>query len=230
MEAERRRNEGVVGDWEVITVEEPAPGAGDAGAAEVGVPSSGEAAKVASTQQEAGRKREAEAPPDDDDARAFKLRRKKLAPGLGELYDPGLIPIKLKPKKEEPADTVLKTESSPSGLSSSAAATGAQGSALPKWSSRGWNKPGEAKESAGSSATESEQTSGLVPAPPAVDAKETTPEAAPVKDVVAEVKSESPDVKHEEPNGSAATPPPGGSLFRKRKVPAGGAAGRGRRP
>lgn len=45
-------------------------------------------------------KREA-GPPDDEDIRAFKLRRKQLIAGLGQIYDPGLIPIKVK-KKEEP--------------------------------------------------------------------------------------------------------------------------------
>ncbi|KAG2368052.1 hypothetical protein BDR07DRAFT_1448414 [Suillus spraguei] len=46
--------------------------------------------------------RKREAPVDDfEDERAFKLRKKTVDIGLGELYDPGLIPIKLKVKKEE---------------------------------------------------------------------------------------------------------------------------------
>lgn len=50
-----------------------------------------------------GLKREAEAPPEED-SRSFKLRKKSLNPGLGEIYDPGLIPIKVK-KKEVQGDS-----------------------------------------------------------------------------------------------------------------------------
>lgn len=46
--------------------------------------------------------RKREAPVDDiEDERVFKLRRKTVGIGLGDLYDPGIIPIKLKVKKEE---------------------------------------------------------------------------------------------------------------------------------
>ena len=38
---------------------------------------------------------------DDDNMRTFKLRRKIVGPGLGDIFDPELIPIKLKAKKEQ---------------------------------------------------------------------------------------------------------------------------------
>ncbi|KAG1828484.1 hypothetical protein EV424DRAFT_1554636 [Suillus variegatus] len=45
--------------------------------------------------------RKREAPVDDiEDERVFKLRKKMVGIGLGELYDLGVIPIKLKVKKE----------------------------------------------------------------------------------------------------------------------------------
>lgn len=54
------------------------------------------------TDGEGSRKRPAEAPlEDEEDGRGWKLRKKAVALGLGEIYDPGVIPIKLKPKKEE---------------------------------------------------------------------------------------------------------------------------------
>lgn len=56
------------------------------------------------TQLTLPQKREADGRPDDDsDGRNFKLRRRTLGVGLGEIWDPGDIPIKLKSrvKKEE---------------------------------------------------------------------------------------------------------------------------------
>lgn len=58
--------------------------------------------------QDTSTKRPAEAPPDDD-SRSFKLRKKTATVGLGELYDPGLIPIKLKKKEEKPSETETPT-------------------------------------------------------------------------------------------------------------------------
>ncbi|KAG2151121.1 uncharacterized protein EDB93DRAFT_1249609 [Suillus bovinus] len=41
---------------------------------------------------------------DIEDERVFKLRKKTVAIGIGELYDPGLVPDKLKMKKGEPME------------------------------------------------------------------------------------------------------------------------------
>lgn len=62
-------------------------------------------------------KRLAEAPPEED-TRSFKLQKKTTAVGLGEIYDPGLIPIQLKRKEEtgqvvEPLIPMSSTSSGP---------------------------------------------------------------------------------------------------------------------
>jgi WW domain-binding protein 4 len=50
----------------------------------------------------AGEKRPAETiVVDEEDTRSFKIRKRTLGTGLGEIYDPGAIPIKVK-KREEP--------------------------------------------------------------------------------------------------------------------------------
>ncbi|KZT66389.1 hypothetical protein DAEQUDRAFT_652399, partial [Daedalea quercina L-15889] len=87
-EAERRRTQGVAGDWEVVTVGEPSTPADQE--ADAAVPQPGPSVGV---------KREAEAIPESEDTRKFRLRRRTVGVGLGEIYDPGLIPVKV--KKEE---------------------------------------------------------------------------------------------------------------------------------
>jgi WW domain-binding protein 4 len=84
-------------------------------------------------------KREAEAPPDEEDNRAFKLRKKTLNTGLGEIYDPGLIPVKIKKKEEpmEPKPGILLASSSNALTNSDAPTAGA-----PKWTSLQWKRPG----------------------------------------------------------------------------------------
>ena len=222
-EEERRRKEGTVGAWEVVAIEEPAAGeeAEQVPKAEADVP-----ADEPLVQAQSLRKREAEAQPDDDDTRQFKLRRKKLGAGLGEIYDPGLIPIKLKAKKEEPVDTPPKEEASGSDapLKISQAIPIAKGG----WSKSSWSGPKEAKDEKvlpsvsnepvqDMSSTEgSEQLSAEPSEPPSVDQD------------VPEVKAEPSEVKREETDSVTALQP--ASLFRKRKVPAGGAGSRGRRP
>ncbi|KAI0665938.1 hypothetical protein C8Q78DRAFT_939370, partial [Trametes maxima] len=91
-EEERRQKEGVAGEWEVVEVAEPPP------PEEYG---QGQDVKPDIGSAQAGEKRVAEQPLDEEDARGWKLRRKTASVGLGELYDPGAIPIKLKAKKEE---------------------------------------------------------------------------------------------------------------------------------
>ncbi|PPQ63666.1 hypothetical protein CVT24_004551 [Panaeolus cyanescens] len=93
-ELERRRTQGVAGEWEVITPTEPVS---------TSQPTEGEQGE----EEPNPLKREAVAPPDEEDTRSFKLRKKTVNTGLGEIYDPGLIPIKI--KKKEPAETSLAT-------------------------------------------------------------------------------------------------------------------------
>ncbi|KAF8894115.1 hypothetical protein BD779DRAFT_1609689 [Infundibulicybe gibba] len=189
-EMERRRNQGVAGDWEVVGV----------------------APAVAPTpditlQDDANLKREAEAPLDEEDSRQFKLRKRTVATGLGEIYDPGIIPIKLKKKEvePEPAPTEPKPE-----VDTSAGPL--------KWTKVQWSRPGEPQTDA--SRTE------LIPPEKQDIPLESTPEVgfkaeAQVDPTPARVSSS--PVKAEE--SSADTAPPE-NLFRKRKMPAGGTRGR----
>jgi WW domain-binding protein 4 len=101
-------------------------------------------------------KREAEEPLEDE--RNFKLRRRKVDLGLGELWDPGDIPIKLKSKPNAAAEE-LHTESSnqnefkgkgmnPSGPDLSSGALKLELPTVPvaaveqkeRWQSNGWKR------------------------------------------------------------------------------------------
>ncbi|KAL1942028.1 hypothetical protein VTO73DRAFT_6558 [Trametes versicolor] len=235
-EAALRQKEGVAGEWQFVEVVEPR-----LAAEESGVPGGDHAKQEPGAEgPSAGEKRPAEEPVDEEDARGWKLRRKKINVGLGELYDPGALPIKLKAKKEETEEGGL-----PQGGGFSAVAGGGLpplgGTEKPNWSARGWNKPGAAPRStvtpepAGSSSGQGNQP-GDGETQPEVKAKDGLPESnghqpqsdpdtsLPLKTEVDQlpVKSEPADVE---------APPPvpsGGSMFKKRKAPAGGSRG-GRR-
>ena len=237
-EAERRRTQGVAGDWEVVSVVDPAAPAEEAGQAEPAAPEAGPSAGV---------KREADAIPEHEDTRRFKLRKKTVGVGLGEIYDPGLIPIKVK-KKEEAASESLPTGAGQSAGSSSAVAAVSNGSAAtekPKWSARGWNRPGEGKTDE-YSAMRSETPASTSPEPTIVqeavqqDLEPPLDRASTVTDddhpttegtaVKVDVKAENLQVKAElEADNAVAAAPAGGGMFRKRKLPAGGAGSRGKR-
>jgi WW domain-binding protein 4 len=92
-----RQTMGVAGEWQFVqnyTSVSSAPTRSE-------VPSVSEGANGGTVESSDG-DRKREAPVDDiDDERVFKLRKKTVDIGLGDLYDPGLIPIKLKVKKEE---------------------------------------------------------------------------------------------------------------------------------
>lgn len=225
-EQERRSKEGVAGDWEVVAVEEPSM----ATEAEEQKP------EASTSQTASGLKRPPETQLDDEDTRQFKLRRKKLGVGLGEIYDPGVIPIKLK-KKEEPAagdvvdgsKGVLVSQSTSSGAGpSSASAT-----VVPQWSSRGWNKPGASDaRDATAEAEGSADVKTIAVGDPVVtntDTLDASSQPSDSKEKAVGVKIEDPEtVKKEElsaPQPSIST----GGLFKKRKLPAGGAGSRGRR-
>ena len=126
-ELEIRRTQGVAGDWYTVTPTAPQPIAPDVTqvrATDANTSPIGEA-------REAGIKRWPDAPPEDD-VRSFKLRKKTLNTGLGEIYDPGLIPIKLKKKEESRdasmADTVLTSSNIAKPEPQEAMAT-----SLPRW-------------------------------------------------------------------------------------------------
>lgn len=82
-EAERRRMQGVAGEWEVVEQQ-----------------TSSGINNEADTTPESSKKRVAEELLDPEDARSFKLR-KKVAPSVTDDLDADLIPIRLKPRKTE---------------------------------------------------------------------------------------------------------------------------------
>jgi WW domain-binding protein 4 len=87
-ETGRRRTQGVAGDWEVVTS------------------SSATSAETSSSAAANTLEHGAETAVDEEDGRQFKLRKKTLKVGLGEIYDPGIIPVKFKKKETTPPPDV----------------------------------------------------------------------------------------------------------------------------
>ncbi|RPD54732.1 hypothetical protein L226DRAFT_60976 [Lentinus tigrinus ALCF2SS1-7] len=221
-EAEQRRTQGIAGEWEVVDVIPP-PQKGDEQEQEGGRQAEGEH-KPGEVSARAGEKRPAEGPVDEEDGRGWKLRRKTANVGLGDLYDPGALPIKLKPKKQEEQE-----QSGSPGAIISGAGPALGGSEKPRWSARGWNKPGASSitgtaESTDEQEAKTEEDGVKVVGESLTDtlAHEPLPEEPPV-----EVKTE--DVKSEPIEPAAPPPSTGGSLFKKRKAPVGGGSRGGRR-
>ena len=206
---------GVAGEWEVVDAGLP-PADGEPveeGAAHD--PQTGE--KRSAPDAAAGG---AAAEEEDESGRAWKLRRKTANVGLGELYDPGALPIKLKKKeaKELGAEDVKPGVAHPLTLG---------GSEKPVWKPKGWNKPGEYSTDTGAAEIEAEAEEGMKKEEEGEDVKAEAPEAfVPEGPLEPEVKTE---VVKPEPTDSIPPPPPaGGSMFKKRRAPAGGNRG-GRR-
>ncbi|KAI0766505.1 hypothetical protein BC629DRAFT_1538248 [Irpex lacteus] len=221
IEAERRAKEGVVGAWEVVEVVEEAKGEQGEGQAS--------GSNQAEADIDAERKRQAEAPVDDDDIRPWKLRKKTVSTGLGEIYDPGLIPIKIKAKKEEPSSEAAGS-SSALNVSSSGHSAGdnPSGSTVPKWTAKGWNRPGEGQGSSSTSVTASHtkaepRASSETESRPAsaTEAASSAAKLEPSDEIpqAKEVKVEDRTLKAEETEASVA--PPAQPLFKKRRGPAG---------
>ncbi|KDQ57436.1 hypothetical protein JAAARDRAFT_47417 [Jaapia argillacea MUCL 33604] len=210
-EAERRRMAGIAGEWEVVAQPLPTP-------EEPVVPSFEDGHD--------GKKRAAESG-QELDTRQFKLRKKTLGTGLGEIYDPGLIPVKLKnPKKEDTLDGVDENGSSAGPSGSGSPYLQETATPLPKWTKLQWKRPGEE----GNRDEGTQQEGGEI-----VDeaVHETVGEQETPSIKQDEVLDTSPSLKVEEkssvklePTDSISPPSESGGLFRKRKVPAGG---RGRR-
>ncbi|CDO69222.1 hypothetical protein BN946_scf185042.g124 [Trametes cinnabarina] len=242
-EAERRQQEGIAGEWEIVEVVQPSTVADNEGAEDVKPDISAGAASSARV----GEKRPADQPPDEEDARGWKLRRKTASVGLGELYDPGAIPIKLKTKKEE-SEGELGTASG-GNPSTSTNATGALptlgGTEKPRWSVRGWNKPGASSRSTATpEPTQSPDQDGSKVDPGTPQGVNSEEKGSPESIYNEPVKTSSeppstPELKTEDApvavKGELIDPQapslalPGGSLFKKRKVPTAGASRGGRR-
>lgn len=113
-----RQTQGTAGDWQMVTPSFLQSGVSSK-VATAHTPATttvdGEAVAV-------GTKRAAEEPPEED-ARSFKIRKKTLHSGLGEIYDPGVVSIKVKkkePQEDAPLDSSSKSDPHPNGT-------------IPKW-------------------------------------------------------------------------------------------------
>jgi WW domain-binding protein 4 len=143
-ELERKRSQGAVGDWEPVPTAHSFVAPAPSGTI-LDVPQNlkphpeGDAAVVAGT------KREAEAlAVDDEDGRAWKLRKKTAQ--LTEIYDPGVIPIKLKAKKEEVGEAGIAGSGSDAASMNvivPAVGMGSKATNVPTWIKVEWKKPGD---------------------------------------------------------------------------------------
>ena len=158
IEVERRRTQGVAGEWEVVERS-----------------TSTTLRDETDVASEPSKKREAEGPLDLEDTRSFKLR-KKIAPSVTDDWEGDMIPVKLKVKKTEevpePAEEVKEEEPSEPI----------------KWTSRGWKRQEDEPDRTPNPSTlkdmEVEMMPTAAPEPVAVVSEPETkkePEAPPVK-------------------------------------------------
>jgi WW domain-binding protein 4 len=211
-ETERRLMQGVAGDWEVVSPLQE-------------VPSQPEASTLSSADDEANLKREAEVQRAAEDERSWKLRKKTVGPGLGEIYDPGIIPIKLKTKVEEHAETgtVITAPITSSDYSKATAA--------PKWTKTQWKRAGEAVEEI----KEESMGEGVAVEMNGIPGPQEPPEPGPKVEknenqsgISEPSKEQSTLLKLEETPTIAPAAGASGSMFRKRKAP-GSIGDRGKR-
>ena len=156
-EAKVRQSEGRAGDW--VVVAPPPPPLPESGS--VSITSAADGVKW---EQEVVvgevRKRE-EDPPDDDDMRRFKVRRKTAAVGLGEIYDPGIIRVKPRVKRDTEGEStaiqvtvatprqptasgpVLGSDVLQGGTSTEAQGTLPKATEMPSWTPREWKWAGD---------------------------------------------------------------------------------------
>jgi WW domain-binding protein 4 len=227
-EAERRRTQGVAGDWQMV---ESAPIVPPSGTGEEPTKHVDGVQNTEGDQGTSSNKR-AEPDPADEDEGRWKLRKKITSVGLGEIYDPGFIAIKPKAKAEE-----VKEEETASQVKQPSVGTSTPGdtSATPalKWAPVKWKKAGEPADGTSGAATsglggDRGLTEGAPHAP--TDPLTADEDPAPALVTGGSVKEETLPVKLEEttiPSGETASS--GASLFRKRKAPlGGGTSSRGR--
>ncbi|PFH49783.1 hypothetical protein AMATHDRAFT_146880 [Amanita thiersii Skay4041] len=220
-EAERRRTQGIAGEWQVVTPTTPP------------LPSSATDAddqKATENILEIPEKRPADTL-GDDDARHYKLR-KKTTTGLGEIYDPGVIKVKL--KKDEPATPPTETKAEEDhGLLSGVKVEDNQsksGESLKwlkvQWKPASWAPTAETKNGVDVSPRNPVASSDIEPQNPPNASGElpTKNEAEETK-----VKEEDLSVKSEDLVSLKSTAPSESTgLFKKRRAPASVNSGRGR--
>ena len=223
-EAERRRTQGVAGDWQMV---EPTPTESTSGTGEASTQHVDDMQGAEGNQGTSSNKRTVPDPAEEDEGR-WKLRKKMTTVGIGEIYDPGIITIKPKVKvKETPGQEKLPSDIT--ALSEDTKAT-----TVPKWAPVRWKKAGESVDDT-SGATGSGPGGDAVlteSAPPVfADPLKADEDSAPASVTGPPLKEEPSLVKLEEAiTPSVETASSGGSLFRKRKAPFGGGTnGRGRR-
>lgn len=163
---------------------------------------------------------------DDDDMRAFKLRRKVVGTGLGDMFDPQFMPIKLKVKKGE-LETTEEPHYPPFTSDKASASAESELITTPKWIKMQWKKVGAddhfstAEAGAGSGLPEIKTESGSPLLPTFGGTEATNPiggiKAEPATELAMSGTSvmtadgmKTEDLPHSVPTG----------LFRKRKIPA----------
>ncbi|KAJ3931270.1 MAG: hypothetical protein NXY57DRAFT_235975 [Lentinula lateritia] len=167
-EAALRQSQGIAGEWQVVVESKTTP-----------------LKRTADDQQ----------PLDyDDDARSFKLRKKTLRSGLGEVYDPGVISLKPKPKPQQNVEEVVKKEEEEEDK--------------PRWSTVKWKRATEAASSLAEPANNDNDPTQKT------EIKSELSESSTITETEEKGKDE---VIKPPPSTSAPTP----SMFRKRKVTSG---------
>ncbi|KAF9241532.1 hypothetical protein BU15DRAFT_87125 [Melanogaster broomeanus] len=235
-EAQRRRAMGVPGEWTVVAPTPPSEG------------STGVTAEDGVELEESHVDRENNKRPapttdvGEEDPRAFKFRKKTAGLGLGEIYDPGIIPIKIKTKEEEDVKEEQKRDDERGAVATGATGDGTSeggelGSKTPvlKWTKVQWKKVDTPPQTyVIGTATEVKPdthaaTNVCFPTMSAESGLTPPVDHEPPKDVV---KAE-PDVslgatvpegvkKEGTPLLTEPTQQPASGLFRKRKLPIGG--------
>jgi WW domain-binding protein 4 len=228
-EAERRRTQGVAGDWQMVESAPPEP------PSVTGEEPTQHVADVQNAEGDQGTNSNKRAVPDpaDEDEGRWKLRKKIATVGLGEIYDPGIIAIKPKTKAEEVKEEETARQAKQPSVGIAMPGETNATSAL-KWAPVKWKKAGEPADGTSGAATsgldgDTALREGARPVPTDPSTADEGPAPASVTDV--SVKEEPLPVKLEEtttPSGESVSS--GGSLFRKRKAPlGGGTSSRGRR-
>lgn len=237
-----RKSQGLVGEWQVVKPMHTELQTGD----EEKDVKPADCAHGTDTVSlaESTSKRAAESHPDDD-SRAFKLRKKTAVVGLGDIYDPGIIPIKLKKKEET---TVAEVPSIMMPI------PGSSNTELPKWTAISLKGKGSSVSSSSAktegidgqssqSTTEEAQpqasrwakvvwTQPIKEEDTAVAPADQPSQNTPVsgltdKETVIKSEENPPSTVKAEIDESSTLEQPSG-LFKKRKAPAN--PGRGRRP
>ncbi len=222
-ETERRRTQGVAGDWQMV---EPAPTEPPSGAGEESIQDVDDVRNTEDNQGTSSNKRAVPDPAEEERGR-WKLRKKMTTVGLGEIYDPGIMTIKPKVKTDVKEDETASQEKQPSDGTATPGDTKA--TAVPKWAPVKWKKAAEPVDDAGcATGGDVTLTRGAPPVP--ADPLNADKDPAPASVTDASMKEEPLPVKLEEATTpSVETSSSGGSLFRKRKAPlGGGGSSRGR--